>query len=538
MSEAIRFTIPVFCVATMFAMGLDVTMAEISALLRNKLAMVIIVLVNSIVVPLIGFIIIALSTMLTGELFAALVKQIVPLTDGQQFGFLLLILAPGTLLASVLATMAGAKLPFAKGTMILLVGATAILLPFELMLVCQFPSMDCRNIDTVAVFTTLLIYQVLPLALGLLIKGRYSVIAAQVRPTIVQLSNLTLLIIVALTITSGQAVRAMPGAVPTVRTDEFSSEALASLENVVATLNKEKMPDGKVASEFTAHRATLPEKPAAKMITQDKKWMIVNAETTNVVRCELIDKMCSVVRVLTVDNKRIFSSSDAQVIKQRVAELNSQRISSALLDDFRQKTTRNLGFNLVVVLKEGQEWALVNAADTYFIEYGEPEFKVYRETAQPVEVLAAYLKSLTTLTSIESVIDLFAQFMTILLPYAMFIVLVTLLMTIGYYAGIAVRNVVGATGSDVPNTLAIATAVRNGSSALLIANALPTLSTATDEAALKAVTIVLVFYTVSLIAAAIQADRWSRQPETAPVAPASQPQAAVIAPERGATSMP
>lgn len=534
MSEAITTLIPVFCIATMFAMGLDVTLDDIVAPFRNRLALAIIILVNNILVPLLGLVIIIMPAMLVGTLFAGLAKQLVSLSDGQQVGFLLLILAPGSILAPVLATLAGAKLPFAKGTMILLVGASVILLPVELTLLCQFPGMECNTINAGSIFVILLLYQLLPLALGILINGRYGVIAKRLRPLIVQLSSLTFLAILALLVTSGQLVSAMPGTSPIVRTGEFSSNVLTSMNEGTATLDTETVPDGELSSEFNKHNATLPKKPAVKVLAWGNKWMIVNTDTSYIItRGKLTRSVSSsetpalvISKVNSEDPIVTFSSADTNVFDNLVKELNSRHISSALLDEFRQKPNISVGFNLVVVVQQDQAWALVNSNDTYFIEYNKPKFTVYRETAQPIEVVAEYLKSLAMLKAIGPAIDFLTQSVSTLLPYAMFIALAVILMTIGYYSGVAVRNVVGITDADIPRTLAISATVRNVSVALIVAYLY----------ASSAVTVVLVFYTISLIVAAIQATKWAGQPDTAPVAPAIPSQAAVIAPERGATS--
>lgn len=531
MSEAIRFTIPVFCIATMFAMGLDVTLDDIVAPFRNKLALVIIVLVNNILVPLLGFVILAMPSMLMGTLFAGLTKQIVSLTNGQQIGFLLLLLAPGSLLAPVVVTLAGAKQPFAKGTMVLLVGASIILVPFELALLCQFPALGGYTINSIEVFSVLSLYQLLPLALGILINGRYSRIAEQLRPLIVQLASLTFLAIVALVVISGQMVSAMPGTVPIVRTGEFPSKVLTSTPMWDAKTISDAFKD-----ELGKHYALFPRNPLIKELSEGNKWMIVDADTTYIVRCTLgtgSSSQLSFFKALSHVQPKVISDNST-VVSSFVKELNDRRISSALIDGFEEKSAQ-ADFDLVVVITKGQKWALVNSADTYFIEYSGSEFTVYRETSQPLEVVAEFLKSFAMLKPIGPAIDFLKSLISTLIPYAMFLALAVVLMTIGYYSGMAVRNVVGTTNADIPQTLAISTTVRNVSVALILANTLPG---ATDNVALNAITVILVFYTVSLIVAAIQADKWSRQPDTAPVAPASQSQAAVIAPERTATSTP
>ena len=135
--DAIHVIIPIFCVATMFAMGLDVTLAEAVAPLRQKLALGITVLVNNVLIPLLGFLVIALPALLAADWLANMGLEDLALTGGAQMGFLLLMLASGSLLGPTLARIAGANEATAKGVMVMLAVASAVLVPVELQLLCS-----------------------------------------------------------------------------------------------------------------------------------------------------------------------------------------------------------------------------------------------------------------------------------------------------------------------------------------------------------------------------------------------------------------
>ena len=123
-AETIRFTTQLFCIATMAAMGLGIKFSDIMAPFRSKLALALILLVNNVAIPLLGFLIIAVPTVLTWGPLKDVAELIIPLHGEQQIGFLLLFLVSGTVLAPTLTKIAGVEDEFGVGVRQLIRGVT------------------------------------------------------------------------------------------------------------------------------------------------------------------------------------------------------------------------------------------------------------------------------------------------------------------------------------------------------------------------------------------------------------------------------
>ena len=198
--NSIKFAIPLFCIATMFAIGLNSTFEDaFVAPLRNLLALAIVVLVNNVFIPIVGIITLILVGLLQLERVLSIVMTLgEPLeSEPLEFGFLLLMLASGTLLGPTLATISGAKNAFAKGITVILIVVSAILLPLLLQLFASF-ELVTLPITSGKIFVTLLVYQLIPLLLGMIIKVQYEAIGERLRPLIMQLTGLAFLLLLAL----------------------------------------------------------------------------------------------------------------------------------------------------------------------------------------------------------------------------------------------------------------------------------------------------------------------------------------------------
>ena len=202
--NAIRLLIPIFCVSTMLAMGLDITYAETLVPLRNLLAVGIIVLVNNVFVPLVGFVILALPALLAGGLFGDLAGKLVPLVDRPEDR-----ISPA---AAVLREVSwGRRWPGFPARRLHLPRAPCSCWSSSPQCWCP-SSWNCcvgfrasanRALSTArlrsgAVFTTLLLYQLLPLAVGIFVKTKYDAIAVRLRPLILILTGLAFLLLLVL----------------------------------------------------------------------------------------------------------------------------------------------------------------------------------------------------------------------------------------------------------------------------------------------------------------------------------------------------
>ena len=176
---------------------------------------------------------------------------------------------------------------------------------------------------------------------------------------------------------------------------------------------------------------------------------------------------------------------------------------------------------MAIALGSEDLWLLTSSDTTYVIEgqssdSGETTLQLYGLTlsplaslqaeTQPTGILGTILTFLEGIPVVGEVVGFLATFVVLLLPYALLAALVTLLLMIGKYTGVAVRNVVGASGEEIPRALAISTAVRNVSIALLLANQYYSVTSN-----FGAIPVVLVFYLISLIVTAHEAVTWGKE---------------------------
>lgn len=446
--NTLSFAISVFCIATMFALGLDVTLTDVVAPFRNWLAVAIIALANSVIVPLLVVVILVMPTMLWGTVDQTINNGVVH-TDRQQIGFLLVALAAGGILGPTLTKLAKGSVALAKGTTILLVLISSVLMPLEVELVGKFQIDGFSSIRSIDIFKTLLFYQLLPLTAGIAIKVWYEAIAALLQPRISQLATLSFLILLVLLPATGNVQIWTLKEALVMKTNLITVEINPNEEKVVV----EGLNQGKVQG---------------------------NLESA------LGDK-----RIQLTDNATISQDSG--------------------------------GLN---------RWIIIDADKKYLVQINNKKLIVDEEVSKLPDMVVSIVNWLYKLPTVATMMDFAGQLGSIALPLIGFSIVATIIMTIGYYVGVLINNANGTTTMSVAHTQSIAAAVRNVSAALIVAAR--DFRSTTGVLDPNVVEIILVFYLVSLIVAAIQADKWSRQPETAPVTPASQSQAAVIAPERGA----
>jgi hypothetical protein len=515
--EVIRFVVQIFCVAAMFAMGLGITLDDVKAPFRNLLALAIIVVVNNLLVPILGILIVGAATLLQGTALAELAEQIVPLTGGEQIGFLLLFLAAGTVVTPFLAGIAGAPIAFSKGIMVVLAGVSALILPIALALLGQFGGIlgSAGNaFPAGSVFVTLLIYQLLPLAVGILIKSQYDVIAQRLRPLIVQFAGLSFLVALAAVVSSSPGLLSLPVQAPVNSVQVGTVEEVSSTLLVSPTLVLSNVHEIIPAEQRAAANTILT-------LEEEKKWVIFDQATTYLVSVES-DDSGSVLVVKQADGSSAAFSIQlaAPSLEDRKAELDAGRFSRSLLREFRDRNVFPEYVGQSVVLEEGAQWALVNPFTTYFAaalpgrQNAMPQLAVSQQLPDPSALLITFLQALESLESLPvlaPIIDLLASVILILLPYAMFVAVTLLLIAIGHAAGTVVRSLVAADGLGIPRSLAITTAVRNVTMVLIIAATHLGWTTGTGYLGLDATGIILGFFVVSLIVAAHQAVQWGEE---------------------------
>src|SRR6476659_4544501 len=177
LSKASTVAMLAFVVSSMVAMGVGLRISEILQPLRNTRLIVFALLSNFVLMPLCAF---ALSTLLR-------------LDQPLGVGMLLLGCAAGAPFLPKLAELAKGNLPFAVGTMVLLMVITVGYLPVVLPLL--LPGVA---VNPAKVVQSLVLVMLLPLGIGLIAKARYEELAGRIKPLLDWLSNISLILLISL----------------------------------------------------------------------------------------------------------------------------------------------------------------------------------------------------------------------------------------------------------------------------------------------------------------------------------------------------
>jgi BASS family bile acid:Na+ symporter len=169
----------VFVLGTIVSMGLSLTMAQITAPLRNGRFVIMAILANFVIPPIAAFLLI----------------QIFSLDEPLAAGLLLVSLAAGAPALPKMAEFAKADIAAATGLMVLLVVVTIIILPIALPLLLTEVSVTFWDIASGLVYLILI-----PLAASLFVRARYEAVALHYHPFFAQAANLSLLILLVLMI--------------------------------------------------------------------------------------------------------------------------------------------------------------------------------------------------------------------------------------------------------------------------------------------------------------------------------------------------
>jgi BASS family bile acid:Na+ symporter len=169
----------VFVLGTIVSMGLSLTMAQITAPLRNGRFVVMALLANFVIPPIVAYVLI----------------QVFALDESLAVGLLLVSLAAGAPALPKMAEFAKADVAAATGLMVLLVVVTIIILPIALPLLLTEVSVTFWDIASGLVYLILV-----PLAVSLFVRARYEPVALNYKPFFAQAANISLLILMVLMI--------------------------------------------------------------------------------------------------------------------------------------------------------------------------------------------------------------------------------------------------------------------------------------------------------------------------------------------------
>jgi len=163
-----------FIVASMLAMGMSLTMAQILEPLKNIRVVVLALLANFVLVPLLAYLII----------------RVIPLDQSLQIGLVVLSTAAGAPFLPKLVQGAKGNVAFGVGLMVLLMMVTIIYMPLVLPL--MLPGVSVNPWD---IAKSLIVLMLTPLVIGLLIKSHSPESAEHWQPLMNKISGLAILVL-------------------------------------------------------------------------------------------------------------------------------------------------------------------------------------------------------------------------------------------------------------------------------------------------------------------------------------------------------
>lgn len=161
-----------FVVSSMLAMGLGLTVTQILGSLRNGSLVLRVLVANFVLVPVI----------------AVLIQLVVPLDRPLGIGLILLATAAGAPFLPKLAQAAKGSEALGVGLMVLMMVVTVVYVPLVLPLL--LPGVEVNPLE---IARSLVLLMLVPLGVGLVLKGRYEGLAESLRPAMSQASSISLL---------------------------------------------------------------------------------------------------------------------------------------------------------------------------------------------------------------------------------------------------------------------------------------------------------------------------------------------------------
>jgi BASS family bile acid:Na+ symporter len=163
----------VFVVSSMLAMGLSLTVSQIIEPLKNVKMVLIALAVNFVAVPLL----------------AIVIQAVADLDDDLYTGLILVATAAGAPFLPKLAQAAKGNIALSVGLMVMLMVVTILYMPIVLPLI-----LSDVDVDAWAIARSLIVVMLIPLAIGLFAKARYSDMADELQPHMSQTSSLAIVL--------------------------------------------------------------------------------------------------------------------------------------------------------------------------------------------------------------------------------------------------------------------------------------------------------------------------------------------------------
>src|SRR5215472_5847092 len=177
LSKASTLAMLCFVISSMLAMGMGLSIAEIIGPLRDIRLILVALVANFVLMPLVAF----------G------LAMILRLDEPLGIGLLVLGCAAGAPFLPKLAELSKGNLPFAVGTMVLLMVATVAYMPIVLPLLLEGVSVNPGKMAQ-----SLILLMLLPLGVGFAVKARFAGVAGKAKPGFDRFSNISLILLVIL----------------------------------------------------------------------------------------------------------------------------------------------------------------------------------------------------------------------------------------------------------------------------------------------------------------------------------------------------
>lgn len=161
-----------FIICSMLAMGLSLSIQQIAAPLKNGKLVVLALIANFGLVPMVG---VGLA-------------RLFQLEEGLATGLIIVAVVAGAPFLPKLGQLAKGDIAFAVGLMVLLMVATIVFAPIAIPILVPGATASAWSIAK-----PLIVLMLIPLAIGLLVKGRYGQFAEQIQPTFGQVANFSLI---------------------------------------------------------------------------------------------------------------------------------------------------------------------------------------------------------------------------------------------------------------------------------------------------------------------------------------------------------
>jgi predicted Na+-dependent transporter len=174
-----KYAIIGFVVGHLLALGMRLTVQEISAPLRRRRLVVLALVANFVLGPVFAY------------LSAQLISLVIPLEHGYVIGLMIIGSAAGSPMLPKWVKLAKGDLGFGVALMVLLMGTSIFYLP--LVLPRLISGVD---VEPWRVAQPLIMMILVPFIVGLLLKGRYPHIAARLEPPLDRFSSVCLIVVI------------------------------------------------------------------------------------------------------------------------------------------------------------------------------------------------------------------------------------------------------------------------------------------------------------------------------------------------------